>query len=109
MPIFVGMRLARILLACTMLVATIFKTLPDSVFDYFHHHEHAYNCIGDEPSVGNYKHLCHVEDWNFEALEATDYPIHYVQNISLTQLVSLPFELATVDTHNGIGRAPPVA
>jgi len=92
-----------------MLTAIVFKTLPDSVFDSFHHHEHAFNCTGNEPSVGNYKHLCHIEDWNFEALEAHDRSIQYVQNTSVTQVVTLPFALIAPTTSKGVGRAPPIA
>jgi hypothetical protein len=99
---------ARILLASIMLLAIVFKSLPDSVFDYFHNHEHALNEPNDHPSIGNYKHNCHIEDWNFETFEVTEHQYQSNQLSATSSYIVAPFELCQNTPLSGIGRAPPV-
>lgn len=103
------MKSARILLACMMLLAIVFRSLPDSVFDHFHRHEHAKADSKQGDAVSNYKHNCHIEDWNFESFEVTETHYHPFQPAEASALVINVIEAASVSIINGTGRAPPVA
>jgi hypothetical protein len=76
-----------------MLVAIVFRSLPNSVFDHFHTHQHAGNITNDKTSVGDHKHNCHIEDWNFESFDV----VHQVH---------LPFQHAIKQTLTGLFREP---
>jgi hypothetical protein len=69
---FALMKMARIGMAVIMLLALIFRSLPDSVFNYFHQHTHTTAYTGkpaSHTSVEDYTHNCHIEEWNFESFE----------------------------------------
>jgi hypothetical protein len=106
------MKLARIGLAVVMLLAVIFRSLPDSVFNYFHQHTHTTAFQGEDNShttVEDYKHNCHIEDWNFEAFEIVAF--NYVPTRECGQHVVLLTEPAVCLNRfvSQIGRGPPAA
>jgi hypothetical protein len=103
------MKSARILLAFTMLLAIVFRSLPDSVFDHFHQHEHTTADSKHGNAVSNYKHNCHIEDWNFESFEVTESHYTSYQPIEVSALLVNEAKGGTISIINLTGRAPPLA
>jgi hypothetical protein len=99
----------RILLVFTMLLAIVFKSLPDSIFDHFHQHEHAKADLNKGNSVGNYKHNCHIEDWNFESFEVAQNHYQTYQPAKVSAVLMNDKEVYTASIIHSTGRAPPAA
>jgi len=106
------MKTLRFALASLFIMASVFRSLPDTVFDLFHEHQHAFNLHTDDSGKEawqNQVHFCHIADWNYEAFENA-VPLYTMG----TPIISLPSFVSTELTVIGksvpsIGRAPPVA
>ena len=95
-----------------MLMAIILRSLPDSVFDYFHSHTHvSYTDFSTDPGtkVEDYKHNCHIEDWNFESFEVTEQQYISPQYTTQQKFSQVHHELVVSVSIPQNGRAPPVA
>ena len=98
-------------MAFIMLTAIVFRSLPDSVFDYFHSHTHV-NRLDSASSEGahyeNYSHNCHIAEWNYIAAEVT-HSIQLTSTLTGTNQ-NPPVHLSEylVSSIISSGRAPPV-
>ncbi len=106
------MKFARISLATFMLMAIVLRSLPDTVFDYFHEHHHYQpeeQKTRSGASISEFQHNCHIQDWNFESFEVSE--THYqplqVSNQEDFCLAQPGFSFIISVTQNG--RAPPIA
>lgn len=106
------MKFARISLAVLMLMAIILRSLPDSIFNYLHEHTHISsndtNSNSNE-SISDYKHNCHIEDWNFESFEVVETNFQTFQYSSKQILFNTHHELVLSISISQNCRAPPVA
>jgi hypothetical protein len=104
------MKFTGISMAVVMLLAIVLRSLPDSVFNYFHHHTHvSYTDLSaDEGStVKNFQHNCHIGDWNFESFEVNENCFETVQNIHIQPVFSSQTDLSVSLLVSQIGRGPP--
>lgn len=106
------MKFARISMACLMLLAIILKSLPDSVFDFFHQHNHVSSSNAQESapySITEYEHNCQIEEWNFETFEVTENNFQPTIENSTRPLTVSQSELAHSILFSPIGRGPPIS
>lgn len=105
------MKFARISLAIVMLMAIILRSLPDSIFNYCHEHTHvSSNDVANtsNESINDYKHNCHIENWNFESFEVIEANFQPYQYSSKQVLSTTHHELVLSISISQNGRAPPV-
>lgn len=105
------MKLARISMAVIMLLAIVLRSLPDSVFNYFHSHTHvSYSDHTQDMgvSIEDHQHNCHIEDWNFESFEVIDQVFLPIQHSIQQRFSNTQYELVTSFTIPQIGRGPPI-
>lgn len=58
-----------------MLVAITLKSLPDSVYDYFHSHTHSsrfHHSSNEGDKLGDYTYTCHIQAWYYETYVAEE-------------------------------------
>jgi hypothetical protein len=106
------MKLVSISMAFMMLMAIILRSLPDSVFNYFHNHTHiSYwkQHIGTADVVEDYQHNCHIEDWNFESFELVVELYRPIQHNMAYSYVACHSSFTISISIPQQGRAPPVA
>lgn len=99
-------------MALIMLLAIIFRSLPDSVFNFFHTHSHVNTLELKEEagySIEDYQHNCQIEDWNYESFEVTENNFQPALSTSANQLCLDNQALFIYISVSPIGRAPPVA
>lgn len=97
-------------MAVLMLLAIVLKSLPDSVFNYFHSHTHvsySEHSKDEGTVIKDYQHNCQIEDWNYESFEVNNHCFQTVQNIQVQPLYSSQTELAVSSLVSQIGRGPP--
>ncbi len=105
------MKLARISMAVVMLLAIVLRSLPDSVFNYFHSHTHvSYTDLTQDTdvSIEDHQHNCHIEDWNFESFEVLDQVFLPIQQTIQQRFSITQYELVASFAISQIGRGPPV-
>lgn len=93
-------------------MAIILKSLPDSVFNYFHNHTHV--SVADpgnafSHSIVDYKYNCHIEDWNFESFDVTENNHVSFQHASKQIFTSIYPELVISIFISQNDRGPPVS
>lgn len=105
------MKWGRIYLALLMFTAIIFRSLPDTVFDFFHEHTHTHQLItsdGEYPTLHEEAHACHLADWNFESLDVTQTFFIFYSQSNLLDFIPSVKSLTSLQLIQRIGRAPPV-
>jgi hypothetical protein len=106
------MKFARISMAVVMLMALVLRSLPDSVFDYFHSHTHV-SCSDCKSSstqtIEDYQHNCHIEDWNFESFEVSETQITTIQQAQIQPNLTLYHAVLLAKPVSKAGRGPPAA
>lgn len=105
------MKWGRIYLALLMFTAIIFRSLPDTIFDYFHEHVHTHQLIinnQESPTIHEEAHDCHMVDWNFESNEILPTIFIFYTPTSLSEFLPSVKQLGIFQRIQRIGRAPPV-
>lgn len=106
------MNFARISIAVVMLMALVLRSLPDSVFDYFHSHTHVScsDCTSSSTTtIEDYKHNCHIEDWNFESFEMSETQIATIHQTQIQPFLAFQHAFIVAKPLCKAGRGPPTA
>jgi|GEM_PF-6834155 len=105
------MKLMRIITAAVLLTAILLNSLPDSVLDVFHEHEHTHHCA---PNQGDLKT---IENEHIHCKNPHLFFQHYIQPEPAAGIVSasypvtyraVSYEEVVVWHHLLPGRSPPV-
>lgn len=97
-------------MAVIMLLAIVFRSLPDSVFNYFHNHTHigyAEHSTQDRTVVKDYQHNCHIQDWNYETFDLVDNCLKTIPKRGIQPNYLAQVEASAPSFISQIGRGPP--
>ena len=99
-------------MAYIMLMAIALRSLPDSVFNYFHNHTHISSWQHNQAPgdiLEDYQHNCQIEDWNFETFEVVDAHYRPIQHVMAQSYFAISSSFTFFISIPQKGRAPPVA